>query len=200
MHRVVLILGLLLAGCMSAGKRGSESLPAVYDLGPPLSSLQAAPRRSVLALEVKAPLWFDTPGIDYRLKYNEPARLREYALSRWAGSPVQLVQQRLQQRLAYLPAAQGRADCLLRVELSEFSQVFSTPETSAGVVQGRAWLLDRTRRPLAELPLLIERPAASADAQGGVAAIAAAVDALAEELLRWEKQIAAEGRLAACGS
>ena len=179
----------LLSGCFTAGKRGGESPPAVYDFGQPPTSLLAAPRKQPLALEVRAPLWFDSMGIDYRLAYIDTARLREYARARWVGPPAQMMQQRLMQQLGYSMAGQGQTRCLVRVEITEFSQVFVTQESSKGMLQGRAVLLDRSRRQVAELDLNIEKPAASQDARGGVAALSAAGEQLAPDLLGWEKSL-----------
>jgi ABC-type uncharacterized transport system auxiliary subunit len=184
---VTLFLCFLLSACFTAGKRGGDSAMAVYDFGTAPASLLAAPRKEALALEVRAPLWFDSQGIDYRLAYVDAARLREYARARWAGPPAQMIQQRLMQQLDYSMSGQGQVRCLVRVEITEFSQVFLAKESSKGVLQGRAILLDRSRRQVAELDLKIEKPAASQDARGGVGALSAAVEQLAADLLAWEK-------------
>ena len=89
------LLALSLAGCFTAGKRGGDNAMAVYDFGTAAPVLVEASRTIPVALEVRAPLWFDTLGIDYRLAYQDGARLREYARSRWAGPPAQLLQQQL---------------------------------------------------------------------------------------------------------
>jgi ABC-type uncharacterized transport system auxiliary subunit len=184
----VILCCLLLSACFTAGKRGGDSALAVYDFGQAPASLLAAPRQPPLALEVRAPLWFDSLGIDYRLAYLDAARLREYARARWAGPPAQMMQQRLMRQLGYSMSGQGQTRCLVRVEITEFSQVFVTPDSSAGVLQGRAMLLDRSRRQIAGLDLKIEKVASSQDARGGVAALTATVDQLAAELLAWEKE------------
>lgn len=182
---------LLLAGCFTAGKRGGDAPLAIYDFGPPAASLLTAPRRTPLALDVRAPLWFDSMGIDYRLAYVDAARLREYTRARWAGPPAQLLQQRLTQQLDLSPSGLGQARCLLRLEVTEFSQIFSSAKQSRGVVQGRAVLLDRARRTLAEMPVNLERPAETPDARGGVGALILAADQLAADLAVWERQQAA---------
>lgn len=181
-----LLLCGLLSACFTAGKRGGDSALAVYDFGPAPTSLLAAPRKQPMALEVRAPLWFDSLGIDYRLAYVDVARLREYARARWAGPPAQMIQQRLMQQLDYSISGQGQARCLVRVEITEFSQLFASPESSKGVLQGRVVLLDQSRRQLAELDLRIEKKAISQDARGGVSALTATVEQLAADLLAWE--------------
>ena len=200
MRRILTIVCcLFLAACYGAGKRGGDSALAIYDFGPPVVEDQVAPgRRGDLAVEVRAPLWFDSLGIEYRLLYDEPKRLRDYTRSRWAGPPAQLVQQRLIQQLGLMPAGQGRTRCVLRVDIDEFIQIFDTPTTSRGVIQGRVQLLDRSRTSLAGYDLRVEKPAASADARGGVAALTVAVDQLAADLLGWEQQLKSSGKAAAC--
>lgn len=195
---LTIVCCLFLAACYGAGKRGDSAL-AIYDFGPPVADGSGAQERlSELAIEVRAPLWFDSLGIEYRLVYDEPKRLRDYTRSRWAGPPAQMMQQRLIQQLGLIPAGQGRTRCVLRIDIDEFIQVFDTPTTSRGVIQGRAQLLDRSRTSLASHELRIEKPAASADARGGVAALTAAVDQLVADLLGWEQQLKGSGKAAAC--
>ena len=191
---------LCLSACFTSGKRCGESPLAIYDFGPAPSSLLPLPRKQPIALEVRAPLWFDSLGIDYRLAYVDAARLREYARARWAGPPAQMIQQRLSQQLGYVAAGQGQTRCLVRVEITEFSQVFATAESSRGVLQGRILLLDRSRRQVAELALNLEKLAPSADARGGVEALTLTVEQMAIDLLAWEKQLAAGEAARACFS
>lgn len=193
-----LIFCLSLSGCFSSGKRGGESPLAVYDFGPAAASLRVIPRKPPMALEVRAPLWFDSQGIDYRLAYEDVARLREYARARWAGPPVQLIQQRLIRQLGLSMAGQSQSRCLLRIEITEFSQVFATAGESRGVLQGRVVLLDRSRLQLAELSLNIEKPSPSPDARGGVAALTGTVDQLATDLAGWEQRLLKAGNPGGC--
>jgi ABC-type uncharacterized transport system auxiliary subunit len=195
---LTLLFCCLLSACFTAGKRGGDSPLAIYDFGSAPASLLAAPRKQPLALEVRAPLWFDSQGIDYRLAYVDAARLREYARARWAGPPAQMIQQRLMQQLDYTISGQGQARCVVRVEITEFSQLFGSLESSTGVLQGRAVLLDQSRRQLAALDLRIEKAAPSQDARGGVAALSATVEQLASDLLAWEKALKAGGDGGVC--
>lgn len=198
MRKLLLISCLLLSACFTAGKRGGDASPAVYDLGPP-AARQSASGIQPLAIEVRAPYWLDSLGIHYRLAYAEPGRLREYAQARWAAPPATLVQQRLAQQLGLVPMGQGGAGCLLRLELDEFSQVFAAPQESHGVLQARLALFDRSRNRLAERTVKIERPAPSQDSRGGLAALSAAVEQLGGELGRWQEELAGGGRLKSCG-
>lgn len=193
-----LLLCLLLSACFTSGKRGGDTAMAIYDFGSATTTLLPAPRLYPMALEVRAPLWFDSLGIDYRLAYADAARLREYAKARWAGPPAQLIQQRLMQQLDLSMAGQGQTRCLLRLEITEFSQVFSSPESSKGILKGRALLFDRSRRQLAGLDLNLEQSASSQDAVGGVRALAATVAQLAIQLQAWEQSLEATGKSGGC--
>jgi cholesterol transport system auxiliary component len=197
---LVIACCLLLAGCYGGGRRGGDMALEIYDFGPPVSRLAERPAGRELAVEVRAPLWFDSLGIEYRLAYADPARLREYTRARWAGPVAQMVQQRLMQRLALVPAGQSRTRCVLRVDIDEFSQVFTASAVSNALLQARVQLLDRSRARLAGFEARIEKPADSADSRGGVAALTAAVDQLAADLLRWENELKGGGQLAACGA
>lgn len=159
---------------------------ALHDFGAAPDALRPMARPAPLLLEVAMPGWLDGGGIEYRLAYAESGRLREYAWARWAAAPSRLIERRLVARAAYGTTGRTRAGCVLRLEIGEFSQVFATPQQSRGVLQGRAVLLDPARRQLAERGFALAEAAPTADAGGGVAALAAAVDALAAELLTWE--------------
>ncbi len=193
---IVMCLGLV--SCYGTGKHGGDMALAVYDFGQPVRESSLSGWRGKLAVEVRAPLWIDSPSIGFRLDYSEPKRLREYTQSRWAGPPAQLVQQRLIRQLGLTPVGQGGTRCVLRIDIDEFSQVFETPVVSRGVIQARAQLLDRSRISLAVREVNIEIPAPSADARGGVAALTAAVDQLIGDILAWEQQLTGSGKAAPC--
>jgi cholesterol transport system auxiliary component len=199
MKRVLLVSCLALSACFTAGKRGGDAGPAVFDLGPPAARPSAAAGGPALAVEVRAPYWLDSLGIHYRLAYAEPGRLRDYARARWAAPPATLMQQRLVQQLGLMPVGQGGAGCLLRIDLDEFSQVFATPQESRGVLLARLAVLDRSRNKLAEQAVKIEKAAPSQDSRGGLAALSAAVAHLGDDIGRWQGELAGGGRLKACG-
>lgn len=196
---VVALLCLALAGCYGAGRKGGGEALAVYDFGPPATRLAEGAGFAGFALEVRASLWFDALGIGYRLAYADPARLRDYTRARWAGPPAQMIQQRLLQKLPLVPHGQAKALCVVRVEIDEFSQIFDSPEASRGVVKGRVIVLDRSRGRIEARDLEIARAAPTPDARGGVAALTEAVNVLAIELVEWERQLRAAGRLGNCG-
>ncbi len=197
---LAIFLGFALTGCFTAGKRGGEQALAIYDLGPPAAQL-AMPisRNRPLAIEVRAPLWFDSMGIEYRLAYVDVARLREYGRARWVGPPAQLIQQRLVQQLGLVPHGQSRASCVLRVDITEFSQIFDSPSASRGVLQGHMQWLDSRRARLAEQSFNLSNAAPTPDARGGVSAFSASIEQLTVSIRNWEAELTASGQLKACG-
>ncbi|MDD2742311.1 MAG: ABC-type transport auxiliary lipoprotein family protein [Rhodocyclaceae bacterium] len=192
-----LLLAISLSGCFTAGKRGAEQVLAMYDLGPPANA-ERQQRKTPLAIEVRAPLWFDSMGIEYRLAYADVARLREYANARWVGPPAQLIQQKLVQQLGFVPHGQSRARCVLRVDITEFSQIFETPEASHSLVQARMQWLDHSRARIAERDINLRSVAPSPDARGGVTALSASITALTVTVRQWESELTASGQLKAC--
>ena len=90
----------------------------------------------------------------YRLNYADAQQLRPYTLARWTQPPVQLVQQALRASWACAPpvlhdadaAAQAHDDrprrqtrpAVLRIELEEFSHLFTSPTESTGLLRLRA--------------------------------------------------------------
>ena len=193
MNRILIVL-LLLGGC-AVGTRNSPPL-TVYDFGLPAARLSAAESWPRLALDVKSPVWFDSLNVDYRLAYDNPLKQREYADSRWAGTPGVLLAQRLRQQLGTVNES-GSSACLLRVELQEFSQVFVSPHQSHALVQASVQLFDARRQLLAARQLTVERPAASADAAGGVAALVDAGNEFGVRLAAW--LASGDGARKACG-
>jgi len=186
------LLGALLGAC-SLGPSTKE-VPATYDLGAPQNPRgEQRIRASLLVQGITPAAWLDTPAVVYRLNYQDAARQQAYALTRWAAPPASLLTQRLRARLAAASeggivslADNARADYALRIDLDDFSQVFDSPDASRAVVLARASLVDSGRRTLvAQKSFSIERAAPSANAQGGVRALAAAGDELIEAVAAW---------------
>ena len=180
-----IVLALLLGGCAVSPKNVPPAL--VYDFGPPVARVSANGAWQGLALAVRSPPWFDSLNVDYRLAYDDPLVLREYAGSRWAGSPGVLFAQRLAQLLGTVGdgSAGGNAACLLRVDLHEFAQRFDTPQSSLGVVQGNVSLYDARRRLLGERSFAVDQPATRADAQGGARALMLASNEFGRQIAAW---------------
>ena len=199
------IAALTLSGC-TVNKPNDKAI-AIYDFGS-AKETQATPaaqdanraQTSRLALEVRAVSWLDNPGIDYRLSYSAPLQRGQYLDSRWAAPPAQLLAQQLRRHTGLVAVDRTAADCLLRVELREFSQVFTSPQTSHGVLSGQADLIDGQRRLIVSRPIDIEQPALSPDAAGGVQALVAAGSELGGLLIAWLDQLDRQGVLKACRS
>lgn len=179
--------------------------PEVYDFGP--GTVVSAPDKHVAPLptlamtEVDAPVALESAAVLYRLAYSDSQQLRPYAQARWSMPPAQLLRQRLReqlgQRRAVLNATLGMALppplMTLHVELEEFSQLFDAADRSTGLVRVRATLGQAGARVgsqelVAQRSFVVQRPAASADAPGGVRAMTAAADAVIQEIDQWVEQ------------
>ena len=193
----VLLAALLLSACVGGA---GNSVPSVtYDFGLPVARLAVGGTWPGLSLEVRSPSWFDSTNVDYRLAYADPLTRRQYVGSRWAGAPAQLIAQRLRQQLGVLSAtANSATDCLIRVELQEFSQVFDSPQSSRGVLTASVSLIDGKRRVVAERLAAIDKPALGADASGGVQALVAASTEFGRLLSDWLLELEKNGGLKSC--
>jgi cholesterol transport system auxiliary component len=179
----------------------------LYDFGPgPFESaaaVQVTLPPLVLA-EIESSTALDGSAIVYRLGYADPHQLRPYAQARWSAPPPQLIRQRLREHLArerpvldfgessaLARIGGGAMPRILRLELEEFSHWFESPTQSGGVVRLSATLMENTtagERLLAQRSIAVRRPAPTADAAGGVRALAAATDGAAEEIAQWLRQ------------
>jgi len=180
--------------------------PASYDFGPgPLTRLPSdrrAPLPALVLAEVQASPALGSQAMLYRLLYADAQHLQPYALARWSMPPAELIRQRLADTLGQRRALLGPADgastttgtATLRLTLEEFSQLFDSPQQSRGLLRLRATLSQANpggEQLLAQRSVIVQRPAPSADAAGGVRALSAATDAAAEELVAW---LAQQGR------
>jgi cholesterol transport system auxiliary component len=202
-----------LAGCSALPDKPVRA--SLYDFGPGNMAAQPTARQAALpALPALAIDDISTSGgaldnqaVLYRLTYQDAQELRPYTLARWAMPPAQLVRQRLREQLGQhrniFDARGGLAlnrsqnvvlPVLLRLDLEEFSQVFTTPDSSVGLIRLRATLIEQAtsgEKLIAQRSVVVQRPAPSADAQGGVKALTAATDAAIEEIDVWLQQSAA---------
>jgi cholesterol transport system auxiliary component len=203
-----LLLAALLAGCSALPDKPTR--PAQYDFGPGPVADAPTDRRAPLAplaldeVEAAGPLEAGT-AVLYRLGYADAQQLRPYAQARWSMPPAQLVRQRLREQMgqrrtvvgagegAAMLRNEGRQPLVLRVELLEFSQLFTAPAQSAGLMRLRATVVDNLpagEKVLAQRQVIVQRPAPTADAAGGVRALAEATDAAAAELSQWLETVA----------
>jgi cholesterol transport system auxiliary component len=176
-----------------AFERPTSDVPTTYDLGPPPSYARSNPGIPgiLLVVPVGAPAWLDDSGIVYRLLYEDAARPRVYARSRWSASPPSLLTDRMYNRFAaeakgvVAPGFSARSDYTVRVDLEDFSQRFTAPTQSRVNLKARASLLSgETRQLLAQREFDFERPA-EPNAVGAVRALTAAADEFTEALAKW---------------
>lgn len=200
---VLLLAAVLLASCKSLPDKPVQQ--TLYDFGPPRVAEGSAPvdRVPLVLPDVQAEGVLETSALLYRLAYEDPHQLRPYAFARWTAEPGVLLRLRLQEILgrervvldsgasAMLTRRGGPPPPMLRVELEEFSHVFDSPRESRGMLRLRATLLQReggNSRVVAQRSFQVQRPAPTPDAAGGVRALTAAVDAVAQELAGWLRQ------------
>jgi cholesterol transport system auxiliary component len=203
----LILVGLAVSGCSALPDKPVRA--TMYDFGPGALASDSGVRQARLA-----PLAIDDIGTSggaldnlsvlYRLAYVDAQQLRPYSQARWSMPPAQLIRQRLRDKLSERrlvfavgdSAAFNRGENavlprLLRIDLEEFSHYFRTPESSFGLVRMRVSLLELTaagEKLVAQRSLVVQRPAASADAPGGVQALTQAIDAAIEEIDQWLQQ------------
>jgi cholesterol transport system auxiliary component len=200
---VALSLSFLVAAC-STFAPDKPVRPTTYDLGPfPTQASSSQPQSPIVLEDIEAAPALETSALLYRLGYADAHQLQPYAHARWSAQPARLVRQRLRERLgrdravldptesASLARVAGTLPRVLHVELEEFSQTFDSPTQSFGVLRLRATLLSNTpggERLIGQRVVIKREPAPSADAAGGVRALAAAADAAAQEVAEWLAQ------------
>ena len=176
----------ILAGCASIKKPQAE----LFDMGLATAAATMPALPPMALAEVNTPEWLDSPAIFYRLAYDSARQPRPYANSRWSMPPAQLFAQRFKSQMSQaggtlLSASDGVTGIpVLHLDADEISQVFDTPERSMGMVAMRLSVLDG-RRLLGQKSFVRRVPAPSADATGGVDAIATASDAVIADMLQW---------------
>ena len=205
----VLVAAFLLAGCSALPDKPVRA--NLYDFGPGSLTVEPTTRQAALpALAIDdistSGGALDNQAVLYRLTYQNAQELRPYTLARWAAPPAQLVRQRLREQLgqrrpifdargglALNRSQNAELPLLLRLDLEEFSQVFTAAEASVGLIRLRATLIEQAfsgEKLIAQRSIVVQRPAPSADAQGGVKALTQATDAAIEEIDLWLQQSA----------
>jgi cholesterol transport system auxiliary component len=203
-----LALLMMIAGCGALPDKPVRA--TLYDFGPGGAATAAATAQPpaaalpTLALaEIESNTRLDGTQILYRLGYADANELRPYGQSRWSLPPAQLLRQRLRDALAErrtvlgpeesatLARAQGKVPDTLRISLDEFSHYFESAGSSVGLVRLRATLIrggSGGDRVVGQRTFTVRRPAPSANAPGGVKALAAATDAVVAEVVQWVDQ------------
>jgi len=144
----------LLAGC---GGNAAAPAPRALDLGlsPPSATFPA------LRVATRAVPPFDSAQMYYRLAWRNPAELAEYAHSQWAAPPSELLRKQVLRS-----AGEGVGKCLLELEVQEFTQVFTSKETSEARIEARVALTNGQLR-LASRGVAIVEPGAGSEASSG---------------------------------
>ncbi len=201
LYPLALVACALVAGCAAFPDKPVR--PDVYDFGPGATVARAAPAATLptIALgEVEASSALDSTALLYRMAYADAQQLKPYALARWSMPPAQLLRQRLREQLAQSRAVvspgdgarEATAPWVLRLELEEFSQLFASPTSSVGLLRLRAsavQMLPQGERLLGQRSVVVQQPAPTADAAGGVKALAAASDKAVAEIEQWLAQL-----------
>ena len=205
---VATFAAIFLAGCSALPQPPVR--PVLYDLGPGQLAPLAAPADERPPLPALALADVQSAGpvdgstaVHYRLAYADARQLRPYQSARWSQPPAVLLEQRLRAVLgerravlradkALIAARQGQAPtAVLRVELEEFSQIFTSEQGSTGVVRLRATLVEPTptgEQLLGQRLFVAQQAATSADAAGGTRALAEATQQAAQALAQWLEQ------------
>ena len=189
----------LMLGACSLPLPDKPVRPEPYDLGPPLPlAASTTATGAALAVDtVEANAAIDGTSVVYRLLYSgDGQQPRPYAQARWVMSPPQLVSQRLREAFSatrpVVDVGMGLAQLELRAQLDDFSQVFSGPNASEGVVRLRLTLIapaSATQRLLGQHTVVVRQPAQTADAPGGVAALRAATDEAVRQAVAWVQSV-----------
>jgi cholesterol transport system auxiliary component len=184
-----------ISGCSLMGSKNPPK--ANFDFGPLPAASDARftsnfPGVNIVVYEVAAPAWIDNSSMYYRLAYQNAASPMPYAQSEWLMSPAALLTQRLKDSLGASSfgemqrvASDGPAVYALRSELFQFEQVFDQPGSSRGVIRMRATLEGRGM--WAQRTFVIEKPAPTPDAAGGVTALSQCADELAALINQWAR-------------
>jgi cholesterol transport system auxiliary component len=183
MKRLVTIFAVSLLAACGGNVRTAEVVS--YDLGKPGGNWSGS-RIPIASVDVRAASWLSGNAMHYRLAYAEPQRRQSYVESRWAAPPAELLESFLKRRIVFGQADFTGTGCRLQLVLDEFEQRFDDAQKSGAVLEARVVLSPlRGDAMLSKKSFMIRRPAAAADARGGVVAARDAAQALAEEIGKW---------------
>lgn len=140
--------------------------------------------------EIRVTNSLESEAMLYRLLYNNEQELVPYANSRWSMPPAQLLNQRIKSYInqfngVVISANEIIQDApILRLELEEFSQHFTSPYASYATIQFRASLIQRNGM-ITQKHFAATSTSATADAAGGAKAMPQATNLALTELLAW---------------
>lgn len=189
---LVLAVSFTVSGCFSGF---NNPAPTVYDLGPVTivqenSSAEEVKDDMIIIPNIRARGIFNSKMIVYRLVYAQAYEPRTYAQSRWAADTTEMIRMQLQQVIGekypvtLTAELYESAKWVLWLSLEDFSQVFTTPDSSEGVIQIRC-TLQHGNQIVGQRVFNARVPAPSPDAPGGVQALSQGVELVAFELFEW---------------
>jgi cholesterol transport system auxiliary component len=174
MRSAVALLGFaLLTGC---GGNAAELTPRTFDLGFAPPAAKFPPLRAAAVRGIPP---FDDVQMYYRLAWRHSSELADYAHSRWAAPPAELLRKQLLRA-----TGEGVGKCGLEIELQEFTQVFVSKDSSEARIELRASLTNSAAR-VASRGLAVVEPGAGSEAASGAAAMARATERALGELAGW---------------
>lgn len=184
------VLILLFSSIVSAC--ATPVVPQQFDFGSAATTTVTGDlsKMRLLLAEIQVPISLESNTMHYRLQYENAQELRPYSQSRWSMPPAQLIKQRIKAQInrgggAVLSTNDGVKNLpLLKLELEEFSQHFSSPTQSQVQLRWRASLISNNQL-LAQKIFLAQAPCDSADAKGGASAMPRAADLAIAELIDW---------------
>ena len=186
---------LLLTGCLHTTKAHFVQHYTLRATAPVASTQASRPGRGILQIAaIDVPDWLDGTAMYYRLDYRADGRLATFANSDWIAPPATLLEPLLQNailagggwRAVIGPRNPATADASLQIRLDDFSQAFSQPQASTGVLDATATLIStHDEHVIAQRHFHVEVAAPTPDAQGGAKALDDASAKFADALRRW---------------
>jgi cholesterol transport system auxiliary component len=196
LHASKLSLTLILIGLLQSCAGGAPTAKLSYDFGPITKGHEETAKKIAISLaEISAPITLDSNAMLYRLEYDNAQLLRPYAQHRWSMPPAQLFAQRFKSKIAaaggiVVDAVDGVADLpTLRIELNEFSQMFTSSTQSAAQISLRVSLIKKNKL-IAQQYFALATASASADANGGAKAMQVTADSGISAILGWLQTLA----------
>lgn len=196
-HRLNWLVASLLTLLLSACASNTPVSRQQYDFGPlPVVANAVSPSNpaglplQISLADINAPAALDSNAMLYRLQYDNVQQLKPYAQHRWSMSPSALLAQRLKAQIAagdghILSTSDGTSQWpLLRIDLDEFAQIFTSASSSYAAIDVRASVF-KGRLLIGQRRFVQHLPAATADAPGGAKAMQQASDALIADLRQW---------------
>ena len=189
-----LSLALIVIGLLQACASGPQTISLSYDFGPINTERNQqnadASKIAISIADISAPSTLDSNAMLYRLEYDNAQLLRPYAQHHWSMPPAQLFAQRFKSKIATTGAtvvdvADGVADlAILKIELDEFSQVFTSTTQSEAKITLRVSLIKKNKL-IAQQYFALATASASADASGGAKAMQVTADRSIGAILTW---------------